>query len=292
VEVQVQVLILDKGNYTYSDFYSHFYKPSIRFIENNLDSLIVSMSSISLEAFDANLRGRISQWILPSEETCSLPNGFFDQLISGSASFQTSILVLSKQDSKAWHLAYPWEMTFVPESTTDWSLLLSMLQHLKGPILIVMSPKIQVPQAFWQKCMAFPSGKAPTCVSLKYSSDSNPGTLLAHSIFFPKLDLITDTQFIKIPSSFPIAVQQSIKDLDLRSIYRELRGSGASLCLSLTESRFSVPSTIVSYGTNQQNGSIPSYVATWFYPEINSALRLHLSDLRTILRTVTERLAE
>jgi hypothetical protein len=45
-------------------------------------------------------------------------------------------------------------------------------------------------------------------------------------------------------------------------------------------------------GTIQQNGSTPSYVATWFYPEINSALRLHLSDLRTILRTVTERLAE
>jgi hypothetical protein len=249
------------------------------------------MNSISLEAFDANLRGRISQWILPSEDTCSLPNGFFDQLISGSTPFQTSILLLSKQDSKAWHLAYPWEMTFIPESTTDWSLLLSILQHLKGPILIVSSPKIQVPQAFWQKCMGASPTKAPTCVSLKYISDSNPSGLLPHSIFFPKLDLITDTQFIKIPSILPIGVQQSIKDLDLRSIYRELRGSGASLCLSLTESRGGVPYTN-QVGTFQQNGSTPSYLATWFYPEINGALRLHLSDLRTILRTVTERLAE
>jgi hypothetical protein len=248
------------------------------------------MSSISLEAFDSNLRGRISQWILPSEETCSLPNGFFDQLISGSTTFQTSILLLSKQDSKAWHLAYPWEMTFVPESSTDWSLLLSILQHLKGPQLIVASPKLQVPQAFWQKCLTLGPGKVPTCVSLKYISDT-PGTLMPHSIFFPKLDLITDTQFIKIPSIFPIAIQQSIQNLDLRSIYRELRGSGASLCLSLTESRGGVPYTN-QVGTIQQNGSTPSYVATWFYPEINSALRLHLSDLRTILRTVTERLAE
>jgi hypothetical protein len=250
-----------------------------------------SMNSISLEAFDANLRGRVSQWILPSEELSSLPNGFYDQLISGSAQFQTSILLLSKQDSKAWHLAYPWEMTFIPESNTDWSLLLSILQHLKGPQLIVASPKIQVPQAFWQKCMSFGQGKAPTCVSLKYISDSNQGTLLPHSIFFPKLDLITDTQFIKIPSIFPLSVQQSIQNLDLRSIYRELRGSGASLCLSLTESRVGVPYTN-QVGTFQQNGSTPSYLATWFYPEINGALRLHLSDLRTILRTVTERLAE
>lgn len=249
-----------------------------------------SMSSISLEAFDANLRGKISQWILPSEETCSLPNGFYDQLISGSAQFQTSILLLSKQDSKAWHLAYPWEMTFIPESNTDWSLLLSILQHLKGPILIVSSPKIQVPQAFWQKCMSFTSAKAPTCVSLKHISDTH-GTLMPHSIFFPKLDLITDTQFIKIPTMFPIAIQQSVQALDLRSIYRELRGSGASLCLSLTESRVSIPYTH-QVGTIQQSGSTPTYLATWYYPEINGALRIHLSDLRTILRTVTERLAE
>lgn len=248
------------------------------------------MNSISLEAFDANLRGRISQWILPSEEVCSLPNGFFDQLISGSAAFQTSILLLSKQDSKSWYLAYPWEMTFIPESSTDWSLILSILQHLKGPQLIVTSPKLQVPPAFWQKCLSFGQGKVPTCVSLKYISDPI-GTLLPHSIFFPKLDLITDTQFIKIPSIFPQAIQQSIKNLDLRSIYRELRGSGASLCLSLIDARVGVPYTH-QVGTIQQNGSTPSYVATWFYPEINGALRLHLSDLRTILRTVTERLAE
>jgi hypothetical protein len=247
------------------------------------------MNSISLEAFDANLRGRISQWILPSEDICSLPNGFFDQLISGSTAFQTSILLLSKQDSKAWHLAYPWEMTFVPESSTDWSLLLSILQHLKSPHLIVACPKLQVPQAFWQKCLSLGQTKVPTCVSLKYISDLT-GTLVPHYIFFPKLDLITDTQFIKIPSILPQAIQNSIKDLDLRSIYRELRGSGASLCLSLSESRSSVPYTN-QVGT-QQNGSTPSYLATWFYPEINGALRLHLSDLRTILRTVTERLAE
>jgi hypothetical protein len=241
------------------------------------------MASISLEAFDENLRGRISQWILPSQDFCSLPNGFYDQMISGSAPFLTSILLLSKQDSKAWHLAYPWDMTFVPESPTEWSLLLSILAHLKAPALIVCCPKLQVPPAFLQKCMT--SQKSiPTCVLLKDSDSSGQG-ILPHSIFFPKLDLITDTQFIKLASGLPQAIQHYIQTLDLRSIYRELRGSGASLCLSLTDSRFNIALT-------QNNSSTASYNATWFYPEINGALRLHISDLRSILRTVTERLAE
>jgi hypothetical protein len=243
------------------------------------------MSSISLEAFDANLRGRISQWVLPSQEFCTLPNGFYDQLISGAPVFQTNILLLSKLDSKAWLLAYSWDITFIPESPTDWSLLLSILQHLKGPHLIVTAPKLQVPQAFWQKCLTI-SKVAPTCACLKDITDTNQITFLPNFIFFPRLDLITDTQFTKIPSMLPVSIQQSILNLDLRSIYRELRGSGASLCLSLIDSRMS------TQGTLQQNGNTPSYIATWFYPEINSALRLHLSDLRMILRTVTERMAE
>jgi len=241
------------------------------------------MGSISLEAFDENLRGRISQWILPFE-ICSLPNGFYDQLISGSAQFQTHILLLSKQDSKAWLLAFPWEMTFIPESQTDWSLLLSILQHLKSPILVVTSPKLQVPQAFWQKAMM--NLKAPTFICLKDISSDVQLTVLPHAIFFPKLDVITDTQFIKVTTGLPAAIQVLIKTLDLRSIYRELRGSGASLCLSMTDSRLG------THGPIQLVSSMPTYNATWFYPEINGALRLHLSDLRSILRTVTERMAE
>ena len=256
------------------------------FSRSSLNQIQLDMASISLEAFDEKLRGRISQWILPSQDFCSLPNGFYDQLISGSTPFLTTILLLSKQDSKAWLLSYPWDMTFIPESPTEWSLLLSILQHLKSPVLIVCCPKLNVPPAFLQKCLT--SQKAiPTCILLK-DTESSGQVVLPHSIFFPKLDLITDTQFIKIASSLPPAIQQYIQTLDLRSIYRELRGSGASLCLSLTDTRFSIASQVVL----PQANSSPSYNATWFYPETNGALRLHVSDLRSILRTVTERLAE
>ena len=248
------------------------------------------MSSISLEAFDGNLRGKLSQWILPSQDFCALPTGFQDQVLSATPPFQTHILILTKQDSRAWLLSYAWDMTFTPETPTDWSLLLSIIQHLKKPILIVTSPKTNAPAAFWQKCQAI-QVNPPTCVCLRDmpSEDSTTITIqqtnvVPHTVFYPRLDIITESQFIKLSTILPIPAQQSIQSLDLRSVYRDLRGAGASLCLSLNDSRFTTSGV-------QQTGSMPSFNSMWFYPEINGALRLHISDLRMILRTVTERLA-
>jgi hypothetical protein len=239
------------------------------------------MASISLEAFDGNIRGKLTQWILPSNE-CSLPNGFQDQLLSSTPAFQSHILLMTKQDSKAWLLSYSWDLTYMPETPNDWSLLLSILQHLKKPILIVTTPKCQAPPVFWQKCQTHVP--PVTCAALKDIPGESivpiPYNISPYAVFFPRLDSIIDSQFMKIPSILPIAVQQSIQSLDLRSIYRDLRGAGASLCLSSIDSRLTA------------NGSIPAYNATWFYPEINGALRLHISELRTILRTITERIAD
>ena len=242
------------------------------------------MSSISLEAFDGNLRGKFSQWVLPSD-LCALPNGFQDQVLTGTTAFQTHILLTSKHESKAWLLAHTWDNTFIPEIPSDWSLVLSIFPHLKKPILIVSTPKCSVPQAFWNKCSLIQP--SPTCVALCSIPDEavrQPLIQLAPSaVFFPKLDLISEAQFIKIPSTLSSPIQQITQTLDLRSLYRELRAAGASLCLSLNNSRST---------TNGSNGQPPEYSSTWFYPEINGALRLHVSDLRMILRTITERLAE
>lgn len=245
------------------------------------------MSSISLEAFDTNIRGKYTQWILPSQEFCALPNGFQDQILSGTPAFQTSILLLTKQESRAWFLSFSWDMTFTPESPTDWSLILSILQHLKKPILLVTTPKCLAPSAFWLKCLSM--NPTPTCIALRELSAETPTNIhpFPHTIFFPRLDFLTESQFMKIPSSLASGIQTSIQSLDLRSLYRDLRGAGASLCLSLTDSRFSTGASGLTI-----NSQSPSYSAMWFYPENNGALRLHLSDLRMILRTITERLSD
>ena len=252
------------------------------------------MSSISLEAFDATLRGKYTQWILPSQDFCALPGGFQDQILSGTPAFQTTILLMGKQDSRAWLLAYSWDMSFTPDSPTDWSLMVSVIQHLKKPVLLVTTPRCIAPAAFWQKCLVGQTQTTiPTCVALR-DIQSEAGvqpigqaSAIPHSIFFPKLDLITESQFMKIPSSLPVSLQTYIQSLDLRSLYRDLRGAGASLCLSLADSR-----STDNFRGPTQNGTVLPYSAMWFYPETNGALRLHLSDLRMVLRTVTERLTD
>lgn len=249
------------------------------------------MASISLEAFDATLRGKYTHWVIPSNDICVLPGGFQDQILSGTPAFQTTLLLMAKQDSRAWLLAYTWDMTFTPDSPTDWSLMVSVIQHLKKPVLIVTTPMCIAPLAFWQKCLVGQTQSAiPTCVALRYvqSEAGVQPNSLPHSIFFPKLDLITESQFMKIPSTFPPNLQNYIQSLDLRSLYRDLRGAGASLCLSLADSRL----TTDSFRGPSQNSTMLPYNAMWFYPENNAALRLHVSDLRMVLRTITERISD
>ena len=233
------------------------------------------MSSVSLEAFDGNLRGKVSQWLIPTDSPCVLPYGFQDQLLSGPNGFQMNILLMSKQDSKAWLISHPWDMCFTAEQPSDWSLFLSIIQHLKRQILIVSTPNCNPPNVLWQKLALIQP--QPTCAVLSQLSGKDgqvPAACIPHTVFFPKLDMVAESHFTKLSNILCSQIQQSMQPLDLRSLYRELRGAGASLCLSLADSR------------------IGAYHSMWFYPEINGALRLHTSDLRMILRTVTERLAE
>ena len=223
------------------------------------------MSSISLEAFDGNLRGKLSQWILPST-TCALPLGFHDQVLSGTTPFSMCLLLTSKADSKAWLLSHAWDMTFSPESPTDWSLMLSVIQHLKKPLLIVTTPKVTVPQTFWQKCLT--GAGAVTGVCLKQISDVNgqAPSMPYYALFFPSLESINESQLTTCLSPF-------LKDIDHRSLYRELRGSGASICLSMSDSKAN-----------------SHYTPTWFYPEKNYLLHLPPSEIRAALLSLSERL--
>ena len=211
------------------------------------------------------------QWIVTSSDNCSLPQGFQDQILSGHPNFQTTILILSKQDAKAWLLAYSWDLTFIPESNTDWSLLLSILQHMKKPILVVTTPQCKVPDAFWQKCIT-QSVPATTCVALRTSAADHSNSLPT-TLFYPPLQEYTEDEFVKFNQTLHPLLKAGLQTLDLRTLYKELRGSGASICLSQIDSRM-------------------GYSPMLFYPDITGELRLDVSDLRKILRTVTERLAE
>jgi hypothetical protein len=230
------------------------------------------MSSLSLEAFDGNLKGKLSQWILPPNSPCILPDGFQDQILHGPTPFQHNILLTTKQESKAWLVAHPWDMVFTPEQPTDWSLFLSIVQQLKRRTLIMTTPKCRAPQALWQKLSLIQP--QVTSAVLTQLQEDNTAYCIPTTVFFPKLDHVSESQFSSMVSTLHSSITPYIQSLDLRSIYRELRGAGASLCISLTDSRSTV------------------YHSMWYYPEENGALRLHTSEARMMLRTVTERLAE
>ena len=217
------------------------------------------MTTVSLEAFDGSLKGKLSLWILPSDSYC-LPLGFQDQLLSGTDAYGTSIFLFAKTDSKAWYLSYSWNMTFSPETAADWSLLLSLFQHLKKPLLVVSSPSLSVPQAFWQKCMT--GSNSITCIALSYI-DSKPTQIPCHAIFLPSLTRINELQLTE--SLYPF-----IKDIDHRSLYKELRGSGASICLVKLDSK-----------------SL-QFTPMWFYPEKNTSLQLDTSEIKLILQTIAD----
>lgn len=219
------------------------------------------MTTISLEAFDGSLKDKLSLWILPSDSH-SLPLGFQDQLLSGTQIYATSVFLSVKTDSKAWYLSYSWDMTFSPETAADWSLLISIFQHLKKPLLVVTSPTLLVPQAFWQKCMT--GSNSITCVALSYI-DSKPTHIPCYAIFLPILSSINELQLTE-------SLQPFIKDIDHRSLYKELRGSGASICLIKLDSK-----------------SL-QFTPMWFYPEKNTSLQLDTSEIKIILQTISDRL--
>jgi hypothetical protein len=235
--------------------------------------------AISLEAFDAPLRGQYTQWVV-QPDICTLPRGFQDQILSGTPQFATHILLHTKTDSRAWHLCTTWELTFCPETNTDWGLLLSICGHLRKPILIVSTPSCKVPDAFWAKLLSGPQ-PTPTCCALVPlgSQGAVVPTTIPHTVFFPSLQDLTEEDFVKAAHGVPALLRTPVQHLDLRNLYRELRGAGASLCLSQMDARHSF-------------GSSVHFSAMWFYPETNGALRLHLSDLRSILKTLTERLVD
>jgi hypothetical protein len=157
-------------------------------------------------------------------------------------------------------------MTFSPDSPTDWSLILSVIQHLKKPILIVTTPNTTVPQTFWQKCLTGAGIVSGVC--LKEIGDlmqSNAHMQAYYAIFFPHLETINEVQLTQCLAPF-------LKDVDHRSLYRELRGSGASICLSIADSK-----------------KAQEYTPMWFYPEKNTSLALAPSDLRSALLALSER---
>jgi hypothetical protein len=197
--------------------------------------------TITLEAFEANLRGTTLLWYLEPKTVPQYPPGFIDQVVTDAAPFAKKVLILSPQTPIGWKLVDDFDVIFKPQNNTDWSILLTYLTNCAKPSIAILAPYTYPPVAFLQKI-----NSAITLVSLVYLNDfnlSNPSspttaqqphnnTTPIHPTAYQSILLPPLTLDIISTISFPQVLGISHPVWNVHSVLRDLHGAGASLVAS------------------------------------------------------------
>ena len=193
------------------------------------------MNIIKVDAFESSLHGRHVRWFL--NDTIYYPPGFLEQCLTETPPFQRKFLVMDTKTSEAWKFVDTWDAIFVPQSNTDWSLIITYLQYQPTPTLVVLLTE-QIPPAFFQKCRNIKSQQIqPTLIHFQsLSANLKTSTNITYDeIFFPKIKEDT-TEILQEILKQSIS-QERMKGLILKDIFRDLRSSGASLVISYDRTR-------------------------------------------------------
>jgi hypothetical protein len=189
--------------------------------------------TITLEAFEAQLRGTSVLWYLASKATSQTtyspqyPPGFIDQVVTDAAPFQKKCLVISPQTPPGWRLIDDFDIIFRPVTTVDWSLLLTFLTNSAKPLLCILAPYVYPPAQLLQKLPT-----SITLVSLVFMDEPSTNLHVGayQSILLPPLSLDV------IPTiSFPQHLGISNPTWNIITVLRDLHGAGASLVVSSAE---------------------------------------------------------
>ena len=188
---------------------------------------------VQLEAFEAPLRNRRIRWFLAPGSPVTYPPGFQEQCFIESPPFQRRILLTSHTSSEAWKLVDRWDAMFVPTTPQDWSLVLTVALNQPPPCLIIVTPDLRVPPAFFQRCQAT-GAKAPTIVCfqmLQLPVPTAPVTMDA--TFFPPFKTMDDV----LMEATQAALQQLLpsdmmQNFSLKDAIRDLKSAGATIVVS------------------------------------------------------------
>ena len=180
--------------------------------------------TITLEAFEATLRGTSILWYLAPGAKPQYPQGFSDQVVADAPPFAKKVLIISQQTPTGWRLVDDWDVVFRPTTGPEWSLLLSYLMNCPKPVLSVIAPHCPTPAAFIQKIT---SQITLVCFAHMDEQLSNLHIQTYQSILLPPLSLdlipsISFAQHLLIPSP----------SWNAASVLRDLHGAGASLVVS------------------------------------------------------------
>jgi len=213
--------------------------------------------SVHLEAFESSIKNRRLRWFLT--ETITYPPGLQEQVFNEGPPFLRRMLVSSQKSSEAWKLVDAWDAVFVPGSAIEWSLILAYIQNTAKPSVIFITPEVQVPVAFYQKC----AGLATTITFSLIGSASVAPLVSFDATFFPRacdLENYVDQTNGIIKS---LVSGEIMRGFVLKDAIRDLRAAGATLVVSsIEESKASLYWYYVSESHVKERGLIDTVVQT------------------------------
>jgi hypothetical protein len=186
-------------------------------------------SVVSLDAFEASLRGTITTWFL-KDETPAHGAGFTDQAYTESPPNQRRILLTAPSTSQAWSVVDTWDVIYRVGSIQDWGLALAILQNQNLPYVACVAPELKPPAAFFQKLTAKPN---PRMTLILYSV-LGEGTFVANpfvsSYFFPCISPVDTVQVEHMERSLRTLVGNT--SFTLKDTLKDIYSAQAGLTVS------------------------------------------------------------
>lgn len=214
--------------------------------------------TITLEAFEAQLRGTSVLWYLPQRATPQYPAGFIDQIVTDDKPFAKKILIISNATQPGWRLIDDFDLVMRPTTGPDWSVLLTFLNNCTKPALVILAPHAYAPAVLLQR---LPQGT--TFVSLKHLDEPNASPQTYQTVLLPQLSLdlipnISFSQLLSIPNP----------SWNVPTVLRDLHGAGASLVASSIGDRLAQKQFY------------------WYYTSKNASPSWNLQQVQNILITL------
>lgn len=224
---------------------------------------------VQMEAFEAPLRSRRIRWFLLPSAPITYPPGFQEQLFLESPPFQRRILLTTSASSEAWKMVDRWDGILLPHTAADWSLALTLCMNQPAPALVIMTPELKPPPAFFIKCQTL-GHKAPTIVHFQVLTiPVPPPAITFDATFFPPSKSFEDMTL----EATQIILQQTLsssilRNFDLKDAMRDLRGAGATIVVSnLGEQESVLEWVYATEAKRKQNDSLSAILQTMLLRE-------------------------
>jgi hypothetical protein len=188
---------------------------------------------VQLEAFESSLKARRIRWFVPPAAHTLYPPGFQEQIFTESPPFQRRILITSPASSEAWKMTERWDTILMPQTPTDWSLVLTMLMNQPPPSLVLTTPETRVPPQIFQKCATM-GLKAPTIVCLQtLTLPLQPPPVTFDATFFPPAKAVEDALMDAMQAALQNLISSDkLGSFNVKDALKDLRGAGATLVVS------------------------------------------------------------